>query len=85
VTWWQWLHTESFFDYASVEVTNDGGATWTTTDGPESGLTDTTWTIHSDLLDPSYVVSDFRLRFNLQTDYSITFPGFYVNGRHPTP
>ncbi len=79
VTWWQWLQTEGFFDFARVEASKDGGANWTTVYGPVDGIINSTWTKQTIVLDPTYAVSDFHLRFYLDTDFSVTFPGFYVD------
>jgi len=80
LSWWQWLRTEGCCDFASVEVSNDGGTTWQRVYGEVSGDVDTRWTRHWVLLDPSYAVSDFRLRFRLYTDqWWGTYPGYYVD------
>jgi hypothetical protein len=79
LAWWQWLQTERDYDFASVEVSKDGGATWTVVYGPVSGNVDKAWTWHSVPLDPSYAVSNFRVRFRLQSDGSVTKPGYYVD------
>jgi subtilisin family serine protease len=79
LSWWQWLRTESCCDFASVEVSNDGGSTWTLVYGDVGGDIDLQWTRHWVLLDPSYAVSDFRVRFRLYTDGSVTYPGYYVD------
>jgi uncharacterized membrane protein len=78
LSWWQWLRTERNFDFASVEVSNDGGSTWTTVWGPTSGGT-AQWEKIAVLLDPSYAVSNFRVRFHLVADSWITYPGWYVD------
>jgi hypothetical protein len=78
LSWWQWLRTESRYDFASVEVSKDGGSTWTTVWGPTSGGT-AQWEKITVLLDPSYAVSNFRVRFHLVADSSITYPGWYVD------
>lgn len=78
VSWWQWLQTESYYDYGWVEVSNDGGATWIWVYG-DTGSINTSWTKYSYVLDPSFAVSNFRIRFTLQTDFSVTEPGFYVD------
>jgi len=80
LSWWQWLRTEGCCDFASVEVSNDGGTTWQRVYGEVSGNVDLQWTRHWVLLDPSYAVSDFRLRFRLYTDqWWGTYPGYYVD------
>jgi hypothetical protein len=79
LSWWQWLSTEQGFDYASVEVSNDSGATWTRVYGEVSGPVDTHWTEHGLALSPDYAVRNFRVRFRLRSDFSITYPGYYVD------
>ena len=79
LSWWQWLETESGFDFASVEVSNDGGATWTRVHDNVSGSVDTVWTKHDVVLDPGYAVSNFRARFRLRSDGSVTDSGYYVD------
>ncbi len=81
--WWQWLETEeegySLFDYVQVEISNDGGMTWSTIYGPTSGAVDMTWTRHSIALAQDYMVSDFRMRFLLHSDSSINKRGYYID------
>ncbi len=79
VSWWQWLQTEPCCDYASVEVSNNGGLTWIRVYGEVSGDIDLAWARHSVTLDSAYAVSNFRVRFRLRTDYSVTYPGWYVD------
>ena len=79
LSWWQWLQTEQGYDYGFVEVSGDGGANWVTVYGWESGSINTAWTKQSVLLDSSYATSGFRVRFGLSSDFSITYPGFYVD------
>ncbi len=79
LTWWQWLQTESNFDYASVEVSNDGGASWTLVYGEVSGPVDMVWTEHSVPLSSSYAVSNFRVRFHFLSDGSVIYPGYYLD------
>ncbi len=79
LSWWQWLETERFYDYAWVEVSNDGGSSWSPVYGPIDGSVSTTWTKITLPLDSSYAVSGFRVRFVLQSDFVITMEGFYVD------
>ncbi len=78
VTWWQWLQTEAYFDYGSVDVSKDGGASWTRIYS-DTGTVNTSWTQYTYYLDSSYAVSNFRIRFNFSSDYSVTEAGFYVD------
>ncbi len=77
--WWQWLQTEGGFDLASVEASNDGGDTFSPVYGEVSGDVDLQWTVHSVVLDPSYAVSNFRVRFRFRSDEANTYPGWYVD------
>ncbi len=79
VDWWQWLQTEDGWDYAWVEVTNDGGASWTTVYGDVTGDVDLAWAEHQAILDLSYAVADFQVRYVLSSDTSVTSPGYYVD------
>ena len=71
--------TEPCCDPASVEVSNNGGLTWIRVYGEVSGDIDLAWARHSVTLDSTYAVSNFRVRFRLRTDYSVTYPGWYVD------
>ncbi len=79
LAWWQWLQTELGYDFASVEISADGGTTWDPLYGPVSGAYWTDWYELVFILDPAYLVSDFQMRFTLDTDGSVTYPGFYVD------
>lgn len=78
ISWWQWLKTEAGFDNAWVEVSNDGGANWMWIYG-DTGEVDTIWTKHNVILDPSFAVENFRVRFTLSTDGSVTEDGYYID------
>ncbi len=79
VGWWQWLKTEESFDFADVQVSKDGGVTWSTVYGPISGDIDLSWANRSAGLDPSYAVSNFQLRFHLHSDWGVDLAGWYVD------
>lgn len=79
VAWWQWLETESGFDTATVEVSKDGGVSWTRVLGPVSGRVDSSWRQYTAQLDASFAVSNFKIAFNLRSDGSVTLPGYYVD------
>jgi RHS repeat-associated protein/uncharacterized repeat protein (TIGR01451 family) len=79
LSWWQWLFTEPNYDLARVDVSNDGGNTWTTAYGPVMGETSSSWTPITVTLDSSYAVENFRLRFWLSADDTIQFPGWYID------
>ncbi|NJN97015.1 MAG: S8 family serine peptidase [Anaerolineales bacterium] len=79
LTWWQWLRTEGNYDYGSVEVSSDSGATWTRVYGEVSGQIDSAWTQHVVALSPGYAVRNFRVRFRFRSDTSLTYPGYYLD------
>lgn len=79
VGWWQWLQTEESFDFADLQVSKDGGMTWSTVYGPYSGNVDLSWANRTVVTDPSYAVSNFQLRFHLQSDVGGDPAGWYVD------
>jgi PKD repeat protein len=79
LSWYQWLQTESYYDYVEVQVSNNGGASWSPVYGPISGYVDLEWMEHHVGLDVSYAVPNFRVRFRLQTDGSVVYPGWYID------
>jgi len=92
LSWWQWLASNTNNDFASVEVSKDGGTTWAVVYGPVSGIF-AYWTRQSIALDPSYSVSNFRVRFHFTSNPSFYLAGWYVddvsvqslNGCQPVP
>ena len=79
LSWWQWLESEGYWDYASVEVSNNGGTTWSVVYGELSGVIDSEWTRHDLVLDPAFSVSNFRVRFHFRSDSSIVYEGWYID------
>jgi len=87
LSWWQFLETEKNWDYARVEVSNDGGSSFTTV-LDMSGKYSMNWTKQVIELDSSYAVENFVIRFKLDSDYAVQFEGFYIDDvmayrRHP--
>ena len=80
IEFWQWRHIESAtFDNATVEVTKDGGTTWTAVYGPVGGVNDTAYNKVVIALDPSYNVANFQIRFKFKSDSSVQYEGWYVD------
>jgi hypothetical protein len=79
LSWRQWLRTEPSNDTARVQVSNDNGSSWTDVYGPASGDVDTAWTERSVILENTYAVSNFRVRFYLNTNASTTMHGWYID------
>jgi len=80
-TWWQYYDGEECCDEISVEVSNDGGASWGVIYGPFDGsdVEEQVWEQQSVILDSTYAVGDFQLRFHFVADTSVTYPGWYVD------
>lgn len=78
LSWWQWLRTEQGYDYATVQV-RGGGTDWTTIYGPVSGAINLEWTNFAYDISAFAGASDFQVRFLLETDSSVTYPGWYVD------
>ncbi|NJL32752.1 MAG: hypothetical protein HC893_01455 [Chloroflexaceae bacterium] len=80
VEWWQWLETEGGYDFASVEISNDGGTTWTTAYGPLSGdFSADGWTRQQIELPAEYATDSFKIRFHFTSDVSIVQSGWYID------
>jgi len=80
IQWWDWKHIESAsYDWARVDVTKDGGTTWTALWGPVGGVADTAYNQQTLVLDPSYNVSNFQFRFYFKSDSSIQYEGWYID------
>ncbi len=81
--WYEYAMVENYFDAWYTEISADGGATWELINGLWTGSTGM-W-MPAPLLNspyylgPAYAVPDFRIRFCLESDYSITQDGYYVD------
>ncbi|MEF8816382.1 MAG: VWA domain-containing protein, partial [Salinibacter sp.] len=71
----EWYEIESGFDEGGVEVSTDGGSTWTQLSN-RSGSSDWRDT-QVDLT--SYAGEEVKIAFRFTSDSSITFPGWYVD------
>ncbi|HOZ38723.1 MAG TPA: S8 family serine peptidase [Anaerolineaceae bacterium] len=80
IQWWDWKDIESAtYDWARLDVTKDGGVTWTTIWGPVGGVTDTEYHQQTVVLDPTYNVANFQFRFYFKSDSSVQYDGWYVD------
>lgn len=80
IHFWDWKHLESAtFDRASLEATKDGGVTWNVIYGPVGGVSDTEWHERILILDASYNVPDFQMRFRFESDTSLQYEGWYID------
>lgn len=93
IRWAQWLQTYDNFDYSVVEASNNGGAGWaikygneyswgTTTKGDMSGNYDLAWTERAFILDSSWAVNNFKVRFRFKSDWNLigtAAPGWYID------
>ena len=80
IEFWQWRHIESAtYDNATVEVSKDGGTSWTPVYGPVGGVSDTAYNKVTISLNSTYNVSNFKLRFKFKSDSSVQYEGWYVD------
>lgn len=80
IQWWDWKYIESAdYDWARLDVTKDGGATWTTVWGPVGGVQDSQYNQQTVILDPTYNVVDFQFRFFFKSDSSVQYDGWYID------
>ena len=78
LTWWEWLQSEAGYDYASVEVSADGGATWDAV-YTASGDAALEWTERATVLGAGDLMPSLQVRFHFLSDESYVFPGWYVD------
>jgi hypothetical protein len=95
LTFYQYVDTETSFDGGHMEVSNDGGATWTLMDNsvvdPDyyDSSVGTTWAYsghyssdgwHQVSVDLSaYAGEVIQVRFAFYSDGSVTYPGWYID------
>ena len=79
LSWRQWLSTERGYDFAQVEASDDGGATWVTVYGPVSSDVSLQWSRIDVSLPTAYATGAFRFRFSFISDSSIQGPGWYID------
>ena len=80
IQWYDWKDIESAtYDWARLDVTKDGGATWTPVWGPVGGVTDTAYHQQGVILDSTYNVANFQFRFYFKSDSSLQYEGWYVD------
>jgi len=75
LSWWQWLQTESGYDFASVEISSTAGISWTVV-YTTSGIVNTEWTKVTLMLDSVYATSGFQVRFRLNRIARSHIPDF---------
>ena len=77
LSFWHRYQTEATYDFCHVEVSSDGGASWTelaSYDGSQPGWQQVTLAVPG--LDGA---SAARVRFRLTSDFSVTADGCYVD------
>lgn len=81
--WYEYGNVEYGYDYWYTEISADGGNTWELINGEWTGNTAAWMPAPLDgtpyYLGPAYAVQDFRIRFCLYSDFSVTRPGYYVD------
>ncbi len=96
LTFRTWYDIETDWDYAYVEASNDGGATWYPLDGNLStstnpnnhneghGITGSSsgWVLAKYYID-DYIGQEITIRFRYWTDHNTTNEGFYVDEIYP--
>ena len=76
LTFWHKYSTESGYDYGYVEISTNGGTTWTHLASYNGTLS--TWTQVSISLS-SYAGQSIKIRFRLQTDGGVVDDGWYID------
>ena len=77
VGFYAWVDIEIGYDNFYIEVSGDGGTTWTTI-GSLTGHY-LYWTLYAYSIPQSALTSQFMFRFRLNTDSSVTYDGVYID------
>ena len=85
VRWWQYFESELELDRGGIEISRDGGATWTAPIPEFSGAVNSVWTQQAIYLDRSWASPTFRLRFRFQSDTSVTAGGYFIDDLEVAP
>jgi len=72
----RWFYIENSWDNAYVEVSSDGGSTWDTL--AQYTGTGTSWAVENIPL-TEYVGGTISVRFRMESDYSVVYPGLYID------
>ncbi len=73
---YHWYDIENSYDSAFVDISTDGGSTWSTLSAYTGS--NTQWTrVSFDLT--SYAGSDILFRFRFKSDYSVNYSGWYLD------
>lgn len=77
IGFWSKVDLEDGYDYLYVQISKDGGDRWQSI----GGLTgeDSGWSSHRYMIPEDYLTSQFRFRFNLDTDKSLNCDGVYID------
>ncbi len=98
VTFWTWYDIETEWDYAYLEISTDGGGTWTTLEGNITttansngnndgyGITGNSggW-VQGIFSLAAYNGQSVSLRLRYETDYSVLNEGIFVDDFYPVP
>ena len=79
VEWWAWVETELNYDFTRVEFSSDGGMNWLTYYTFSGPIASYGWAKFGAFLDPSFATANFQMRFTLDTDETVSYPGVYVD------
>lgn len=81
IQWWEWRQIEenNIWDQASLQVTKDGGANWQTVWGPVGGGNGSGYQQQMVVLDSSYSVLNFQMRFYFKSDGANQYEGWYID------
>jgi carboxypeptidase T len=77
LSFWHRYATEPGYDYANVEYSTNGGATWTTTQTYDGSQT--TWTQEQIAIPALDGQANARIRFRLTSDSGIQADGWYID------
>lgn len=78
ISWWSWYDSEYSYVDLSVLVSNNGGENWYQLYYNGFPVNEH-WVYHSAVIDPSYAVEDFRIRFRVDPPIASTPTSFMID------
>ena len=77
LSFWHWFQIESGYDYGYVEISTDGGSSWTQVGSSVSG-DGSSWRQYTVMLD-QFAGQTINIGFRFTLDHSVTYAGWYID------
>lgn len=89
LSFWHWMYKEYYWDRCGLYISPDNSS-WTRIAWWQWTYGNRRWEQYTYRLPDSYIGGTLYIRWRLQTDYSVTYPGWYIDdvtveSPYPTP